>query len=216
MKEKLFGEDIIQGIIRAEENFSIKSKLSEEELDTALRLRYDVFSRKLGWIVPNNQERDFDTYDKIARHVAVFLEGKMIGYCRLVFPENRFMIEDEFKDLIGGPLPKRNEAIEISRVFVDTSRIDYKLYTTMLIYKEIYRLGIQEGLRYAYIVVVEKFLRAIQRIFPFEQVGRVNYFQENIATVAAIIDSKKIEERFLEESRDLYDWYTDLSRKSQD
>ncbi len=95
----IFAEEIINGIIGSQEIFKVKTELSEDELDTALRIRYDVFSRKLGWIVPNNEERDFDTYDKVARHVAVFLGEKMIGYCRLIFPQNNFMIEDEFKDL---------------------------------------------------------------------------------------------------------------------
>jgi acyl homoserine lactone synthase len=216
MKEKIFSKEIIDQIIKSSEIFEVKTVLSEDEMDTALRIRYDVFSRKLGWIVPNTEQRDFDTYDNIAKHVAVFLEEKMIGYCRLIFPDKRFMIEDEFKDLIPeGSLPHKKDAIEISRVFVDTSRVDYKLYTTMMIYREIYRLGIEENLRYAYIVVVQKFLEKIKRVFPFEQVGKTKYYSENVATVAAIIDCKNIERKFYKESRRLHSWYTDLKRNGQ-
>ncbi len=210
---RMFGDEIVEGIISCESVLKAR-ELHEYELEKAFRLRYDIFNRKLGWIVPNLEEVDYDSYDKKSNHIGVFLgkEEKMIGYCRVILPEegrNKFMIEEEFKDLLSEKIPEKENSLEISRVVVDTSRIDYKLYTTMLLYREIYLLSLRKNIRYGYIVVVKKFLDKLVNIFPFKRVGKVKYYQSSVETVAAIVDAREIESKFKQENNKLYQWFTE-------
>jgi len=206
--EGIFGEEIIAGIIESEESENLITKeLDEKEREKAYKVRYRIFAEKLGWLIPNPHEMDYDHYDEYARHVGVFLNGRMIGYSRIIFPDGVFMIEEDFKDLVNEELLEKKNSLEISRVLVDTSRPDYRLYTTMLLYRDVYLSAMKRNIRYGYIVVVKKFLDKIKLIFPFEQIGETVCFQEGVPTVAAIVDARKIEERFREESDQLYKWF---------
>jgi N-acyl-L-homoserine lactone synthetase len=204
----MFGKEIIEGIVRSEEELEIRG-LNEKEKEKAFSLRYKIFGEKLGWLVPNPYELDYDSYDNYAKHVGVFIKNekasKMIGYARIIFSGDNFMIHEEFKALLDEPIKKNS--LEISRVLVDTPRPDYRLYTTMLLYREVYLSAEDRGIRYGYIVVVENFLKKLQMVFPFERVGKTIYFQEKIPTVAAIVDSREIEKKFISESEKLHDWF---------
>ncbi len=210
MKGKIFGPEIIEGIVSCEEELELR-ELNEKEKEEAFSLRYKVFGDKLGWLVPNPYELDYDSYDNYSKHVGVFIKNeraaKMIGYTRIIFSgDGPFMIHEEFKALLNEDVKKNS--LEISRVLVNTPRPDYRLYTTMLLYRDVYLSAKERNIVYGYIVVVEKFLEKLQLVFPFKRVGNVTYFQKNVPTVAAVVDAREIEERFKKESKKLHDWFT--------
>ncbi|GEM_PF-5927752 len=210
MEEKIFGSDVINGIVNCEKELELR-ELNEKEKEEAFSLRYKVFGDKLGWLVPNPYELDYDSYDNYSKHVGVFIKNdgaaKMIGYTRIIFTgDGPFMIHEEFKALVNQKI--KEDSLEISRVLVNTPRPDYRLYTTMLLYRDVYLSAKERGIRYGYIVVVENFLKKLQLVFPFKKVGNVTYFQKNVPTVAAVVDAKEIEEKFRRESEDLHAWFT--------
>jgi acyl homoserine lactone synthase len=100
--------------------------MSSHDLDGMHRLRYEVFSQKLGWEVnvKNGMERDeFDDVPEVAYMVAKSGLGTIDACWRLLPSLGPNMLRDIFPELMHGkPAPAGQDCWELSRFAVATDR----------------------------------------------------------------------------------------------
>jgi N-acyl-L-homoserine lactone synthetase len=63
--------------------------LSPEQIDSAYRLRYDVYCTERGYIAPNDEQIERDEFDDAAVHIGALVDDQLIAYLRLVIPSPR-------------------------------------------------------------------------------------------------------------------------------
>jgi N-acyl-L-homoserine lactone synthetase len=95
-------------------NYIFRVLNAQEDVDNGFRLRHDVFCKEIGIINPEEfpDGMEVDDYDDNSLHTALFEDGRMVAYARLVLPCNMFPIERT------NILPKkfeRGRSAEISR-----------------------------------------------------------------------------------------------------
>lgn len=194
----------------SEGKFSVKI-LEREDLSNAYKLRYKIFCEELSWLPLNPDCEEKDHHDEKAVHFGVFNNGNIIGYCRVILPQEIFMAEENFRDLIdGGNFTKEIDMIEISRLGI------YKEYRNsiffgnidMLLYKMIYLWSLKNNIRYWFMVVRPEYLESIKKILPCKQISEIKYYQETVGTTAAVIDLREAENYVLRENPSLYEWFS--------
>ncbi|MDC4223559.1 MAG: GNAT family N-acetyltransferase [Candidatus Manganitrophus sp.] len=107
-----------------EEGCCVRSIESEEEFLQAYRLRYQVFCETLGWVPPNPTGLEIDRYDSFATMIGLFSEeNALLGLIRLLPPDQPFMLETDFCDLVapGYRIRKETDTTEISRLAIAPS-----------------------------------------------------------------------------------------------
>ncbi len=199
-----------------EKNFLIR-ELEPDEREDAYKFRYQVFCNELNWIAQNKSKKDIDSYDNHAVHFGVFSHfGDLVGYSRIILPENNFMLEHEFRDLIeNSPIRKSKDTVEISRLAIEKSlRMGYEFQTGMLLYRIMYNWSLDHKVRYWYMAVNLRYLRSLQKLFPCKSIGQAKSYQSGIPTVAALLDLREAE-KFLENKAPLfYKWFREKTATS--
>lgn len=219
--EKNNKENAVLEIARLADNFIItrfEGDPSNEILDQVYRLRSEVFVNELGWVLSKeDEEKEKDKYDANAVHFVALQKDseKVAGYLRLIRPEDSFMFENEFRDLLSKfdleTLKSRKlESVEISRLVL---RKDLRggftgLSLNMSLYKEMYRWSLENKNRYLYMVTTQKLLRSIQRFFPCTPIGvSKKYQKEHDEAIAAVIDIRDAENKSKKENPKFFEWF---------
>jgi len=207
-----------------EDKFEVKKLNSVKEIEKAYELRYQVFSEELKWFPENNSQKDIDKYDQYSIHFGIFShlekleEKELVGYCCIIPPNNNFMLEEEFKDLLSEDylLHKKQNAVEISRLVIKkTFRLNQGFQIRMLLYKSMYQWSIKNDVRYWYMVVDTRYLRSLQKLFPCRQIGKIKFYQPNLPTVAALLDLREAEQFVSRKNWELYKWFTSEESKEK-
>lgn len=189
--------------------FKVKQILNSEELSSAYKLRKSIYSDLLKWVICG-QEEETDEYDKYATHFGVFYKHGIVAYCRLIITVNPTMLENNFKMILGnGKIRKEKDTAEISRLTLDKEFIGDSRGKIIqaLLYRKIFHWSRQNGVKFWYIVVREKFFNSLKANFDCQQIGKTYYFEENDSAIAAIIDLQRSLEFVRRTNRPLYWWY---------
>lgn len=100
--------------------------MSRADLNGMHRLRYEIFSQKLGWDVQVQDEMERDVFDEVpevAYMVAKSPEGSIDACWRLLPTLGPNMLRDTFPELLHGqPAPASADCWELSRFAVATDR----------------------------------------------------------------------------------------------
>jgi acyl homoserine lactone synthase len=178
-----------------EAGYRVRSIECEEDRIQAYRLRHLVFSQILGWVPPSPTGLEIDRYDRSAIALGVFLEsGKLAGLVRFLTPDQPYMLETEFAELLvpGHDLRKEADTVEISRLTVAPSKKSGGLFPGHLymILKGLYQWSLVNEIHYAYMEVEKRFWRALRILgFPCEPIGPIKKLPPAGAeSVAAILD----------------------------
>lgn len=144
--------------------------LSEEnDIDTILSLRFDVFCKELGVFNDHDcsPQRESDEYDQRSLHTVLTYEGEIIAYTRLILPCDEFPIE---KSCSLPRLFNRDRTVEISRTLVRKEHRDGSALWLLL--ENVYRLcqkrGVESILSLSNTIV---FNGVRKRNIPFRQIG---------------------------------------------
>lgn len=102
------------------------NQLPPTDLDGMLRLRFEVFSERLGWEVQTSEGMERDSFDDLPR-VAYVLAKSSIGTvdaCWRILPTTGpYMLRDIFPELLHGQdSPASEDCWELSRFAVATNR----------------------------------------------------------------------------------------------
>lgn len=173
----------------------LRSIESEEEHLQAYRLRHQVFCETLGWVAPNPTGLEVDSYDASAVSLGLFTEqGTLLGLVRIITSDQRFMLENDFIDLIppGYSIRKETDTIELTRLTLIPSARKEGLSSSYLrlLFKGVYQWSLANSVRYLYMEVEERFVRVLDRMgFPTTPVGPAKSLPPAmVVSLAAIID----------------------------
>jgi N-acyl-L-homoserine lactone synthetase len=182
-------------------------------------LRYEFFVKARRWVAedPGSPGRERDSYDDFSYHLGVFQGSEIAAYLRVLpwLPEVGFMLEREFRPLVGGDDMadlRRPGSVEVSRLAVRKGEPllqPGERSAVELLLKLLYRLSLVEGYRHFYVTVEKGWLRVFRRAFPFPfvRLGQPYVFPDGTETVAAYADLEDMEKAVREEAPDRFYWY---------
>ena len=173
----------------------VRSIESQEEYLQAYRLRHQVFCETLGWVPSSPTGLEVDSYDASAIPLGLFSEqGILLGLVRIITPDQPFMLETDFVDLVapGYSIRKEADTIEITRLTLIPSARKEGLSSAYLrlLFKGVYQWSLENDVRYLYMEVEERFLRVLDRMgFPSTPVGPAKHLPPaGVHSLAALID----------------------------
>lgn len=206
----------VREIAFREEGFVVKT-LRGEELRKSYRLRHTVFAESLKWVPASADGEEVDMYDLWGSTVGLLdQDGTLLGMARLIPSSGRFMLENEFGALLprNYNIRKERDTAEITRLAVNPAIRDPKLSTRIMltVLKGIYQWAVENEVRYYYLEVEQRFLRALRMFgFPCEPVGPAVQLPPAGATaVAAVYDMWRFDERNGEKRPDFLQWISTI------
>lgn len=208
----------LRGVEFVEGEFLVKTLETQEELTQAYRLRHRVFAEKLQWVPPTEDGQEMDMYDLWGVTVGVFgYDGMLLGMARLLPHSGKFMLEHEFGALLhqGYAIRKAPDTAEITRLAVNPDIQDAKLSSRIMlgVLKGIYQWAVENEIRYYYLEVEHRFLRALRMLgFPCEPVGPVVKLPPaEVGAVAAIYDMVRFDEENGQRRPEFLEWISTLT-----
>jgi putative hemolysin len=173
----------------SDERYTVRLAEDRLEVESALRLRYDIFNVELGGreAAPGEARLEFDTYDLKCRHLIVVSRetGETVGTYRLnsietahsiqgFYSANEFTIEDLPGDVL-------HDGIEIGRACIArehrNTKVLFLLWKALLAYLE------QSGKRYFFGCCSIFTQDADIGRKMFKQLVRDGYFHENLSVM---------------------------------
>lgn len=195
----------------------IKTLTDEAELQQAYRLRHRVFAETLQWVPPTDDGKEMDMYDLWGVTVGVFgCDGTLLGMARLLPASGKFMLENDFGALLheGYAIRKEQDTAEITRLAVNPDIRDSKLSTRILlgVLKGIYQWAVENDIRYYYLEVEHRFLRALRMLgFPCEPIGPVVQLPPaGVGAVAALYDMVRFDHENEQKRPEFLEWISTM------
>ena len=196
-----------------EGEFLVKTLKEEPDLQQAYRLRHRVFAETLQWVRPTDDGKEMDLYDLWGVTVGLFgSDGALLGMARLLPSVGKFMLENEFGVLLPEDyaIRKERDTAEITRLAVNPDIRDSKLSTKIMlgVLKGIYQWAVENEIRYYYLEVEHRFLRALRMLgFPCEPIGPVVQLPPaGVGAVAALYDMARFDDENMEKRPELLEW----------
>lgn len=201
-----------------EGNFLIKTVETREEMIQAYQLRHRVFAEQLRWVPETEDGQEMDMYDLWGVTVGLFDQREtLLGMARLLPSAGKFMLENEFGALLpqGYTIRKERDTAEITRLAVNPAIQDKKLSTQVLlgVLKGIYQWAVENEVRYYYLEVEHRFLRALRMLgFPCEPIGPVVKLPPaEVGAVAALYDMVRFDSENLEKRPGFLEWMSTIT-----
>lgn len=206
-----------RGIAFREGEFLVKTLEGKAELTQAYRLRHRVFAETLQWVPPTDDGQEMDMYDLWGVTVGLFHDdGTLLHMARLLPSSGKFMLENEFGDLLSSEhtIRKEPDTAEITRLAVNPDIRDSKLSSRVMlgILKGIYQWAVENEIRYYYLEVEHRFLRALRMLgFPCEPIGPVVKLPPaGVGAVAALYDMARFDEENAEKRPSFLEWISTI------
>lgn len=207
------------------ETVRFKGDDSNKILDQAYKLRHEVFVEELKWVLVDEDDKEKDQYDANSIHFFAFRKNseEIAGYVRIVPPENLFMLENEFRNLLSTSELKlldsrkqKREAAEISRLAKNLRGGSKSILINLSLYKEMYHWSLERhSVRYLYMVITAKRLRLLQKLIPcILPIGTPKQYEKegHEEAIAAVIDIKEMERNLEENNPDFFKWLLEGSQ----
>ncbi|MGE0470619.1 MAG: acyl-homoserine-lactone synthase [Nitrospira sp.] len=207
-----------RGVAFYEGEFLVKTLDTKEELTQAYQLRHRVFAEKLRWVPPTEDGQEMDMYDLWGVTIGVLHhDGTLLGMARLLPSSGKFMLENEFGALLPGDymIRKEQDTAEITRLAVKPDIQDAKLSTQVMLgtLKGIYQWAVENKIRYYYLEVEHRFLRALRMLgFPCEPIGPVVKLPPaGAGAVAALYDMARFDNENMEKRPGFLEWISTIT-----
>jgi len=143
-------------------------------------------------------------------------DGTLLGMARLLPSSGKFMLENEFGALLPGDytIRKEQDTAEITRLAVNPDIQDAKLSTQVMLgtLKGIYQWAVENEIRYYYLEVEHRFLRALRMLgFPCEPIGPVVKLPPaGAGAVAALYDMARFDNENMEKRPGFLEWISTI------
>jgi N-acyl-L-homoserine lactone synthetase len=195
----------VDSSIRIEEGgYVVKTIVEEDDLVKAYRLRHSVFAEELRWVPEASNELEIDEYDAHAVHFGVFdAQERLVAYVRLLTADHPFMLEREFRCVLGQDrsIRKNADTAELTRFCVDATARAQMIVTEMgvfgvfmLLFKGVYDWCLQQGIGIIY-GVTEKVIHKLLTIkgYPYRMIGMPKHMPDGVVALAVILDWREFE-----------------------
>jgi acyl homoserine lactone synthase len=200
-----------------EGEFLVKTLETREEMTQSYQLRHRVFAEQLKWVPQTEDRQEMDMYDLWGVTVGLFgREGALLGMARLLPSSGKFMLENEFGALLSGEhaIRKEPDTAEITRLAVNPDIRDPKLSSRVMlgVLKGIYQWAVENEIRYYYLEVEHRFLRALRMLgFPCEPIGPVVKLPPAGAeAVAALYDMVRFDDENAQKRPSFLEWISTI------
>lgn len=204
-------------ILFKEADFLVKTIETNEEMVQAYQLRHRVFAERLKWVPESEDRQEMDMYDLWGVTIGVFgLDGVLLGMARLLPSSGEFMLGNEFGALLPREyvVRKEQDTAEITRLTVNPDIEDPKFSTRVMlgVLKGIYQWAVENEIRYYYLEVEHRFLRALRMLgFPCEPIGPVVKLPPAGAeAVAALYDMKRFDHQNAAKRPSFLEWISTI------
>jgi N-acyl-L-homoserine lactone synthetase len=201
-----------------EEELLMKTLTTKKEQDAAYHLRHQIFAEELGWVPCNEIKKEIDRYDCNCVQVGIFARGCLIASLRIHFPTDQFMIENEFKAVIGDhKVAKTSQTIEVTRFCiardVRKSQIhtQYGTFPVVAALKKAFYSWCRNNDKDVFYMVVSNFFFRLLKLLglPCTAVAPAVTMPDGVVAVAAI-SSWAAFENFTEQNKPaLLAWFRD-------
>ncbi len=205
----------------SEGEFLVKTLESEEELREAYRLRHRVFAEELKWVPETGSGLETDIYDAWSHSIGVFSDwGRLLGIVRMTQAPVPFMLESEFSACLVGSHRVRKEldTAEITRLAVDPRITDRSLSTKVMctVIKGAYQWCLAHEVRFTYIVVEKRLLRALRLMgWPCQTIGEpVALPPAQAVSVASLIDLDEFRSNGAGKRPEALRWFSSIDAQS--
>ncbi|WP_243359584.1 acyl-homoserine-lactone synthase [Fundidesulfovibrio terrae] len=207
-----------EGVWISEDQFSARSIDDDEEMLKGYRLRHEVFAESLRWVPVRNDGLECDAYDDDAVHFGVFEGPRLLAYLRVIKPGRRFMVESDFRSMVGPhyTIRKDSRTGEMSRLCLSPyakqlMRAENFGYNSiqMMLHKCVYHWCNANDIRYLYLAVEKKVYR-MMRICGFvcRPIGDPVVMPDGVEAVAAILDLREFDELNSRKNPKMYQWFS--------
>lgn len=207
-----------QSLAFCEGEFVVKT-LEGAELEQAYRLRHRVYAENLKWVPHSSDQCDIDIYDSWADSVGLFQrEGRLVGVIRLLPSVEPFMLEKEFRAFLGSDfqIRKQSDTNEITRLALDPSLshlkgLSARILRTLL--KGLYLWTVENGVRYSYMVVEERFLRVLHIMgFPARPISSpIAFPPAGARSIAAMLDWDEFRSENASRRPAFFEWISNMA-----
>ena len=201
-----------------EEDLRLQTLTTTEERNEAFRLRYQVFAEELKWVPGNESNQEIDSYDSKCVQVGVLAKSRLIACLRIHFSTDQFMIENEFKEIIGNhKIQKTPQTIEVTRFCIANDLRKSQVSTkygmfpiVMALEKAFYNWCRSNDKDIVYMVVSNHFFRLLNLLgMPCTAVAPAVTMPDGVIAIAAI-SSWTAFEKFTETKKPtLLTWFKD-------
>jgi N-acyl amino acid synthase of PEP-CTERM/exosortase system len=217
-----------RSILLQEKEFVVKTIIDEMDRAQAFRLRHRIFCDELKWVLHSTNDMESDEYDRNAVFFGVFDENRrLVSFLRLILPDRRFMMEQEFLFLVdpGHRIRKERDTAEISRLCVapearrhrNAGNFDvHKI--SLILFKGVYQWCMLNKIRYLYAVTEQKVYRLYcLKGFPYRLIGKPARMPDGATVAAVMLDWYEFETTNTVKRHDFFGWFTStrLSRLPQ-
>lgn len=206
-----------RGVAFCEGEFLVKTLEGRAELTQAYQLRHKVFAETLRWVPPTEDGQEMDMYDLWGVTVGLLdQDDTLLGMARLLPSSGKFMVENEFGALLPQEYTIRKEpdTAEITRLAVNPDIRDAKLSTRIMlgVLKGIYQWAVENEIRYYYLEVEHRFLRALRMLgFPCQPIGPVVKLPPaEVGAVAALYDMARFDEENAQKRPGFLEWISTI------
>lgn len=169
------------------------------EMEDARVFRHKIFLEELGWSLLDSNGQEVDEYGQSSLHFGAFSAlGELVGYCRVILPKSRFMIEKEFADLVDPAyyIRKEGDTVEISRFAIPKElrgkQEGFRVIAVLL--RCVYQWAMMNKVRYIYAVCASDHLGFLRGFFSCcKPIGPDYEYQPGISSSAFILDLKELD-----------------------
>lgn len=203
-------------LIFQEEQYLVKTISAPEEVNSALRLRHDVFRDELRWVPPTADGLDRDQYDDFAESIGIFENsGELVGHVRLIPAPLPYMIEKEFASLLPkdgfSKVPGMSESTRICVRKDKRKDTVASLSLAHLLYKAIYHWSLKSDSRYLITIIEQRYFLYLKRFFPFVPVADFKPLGEGVMSGIAVLDWRAFEESAAAKRPEFFSWMSTLN-----
>ncbi len=204
----------------SEHELRFRTLVHQEDKEAAYRLRHQVFAEELGWVPCKEDGREVDDYDRDCILVGLSDRSRLLGCLRILLPHQQFMIEKEFKGLLGDHrIEKGKETIEVTRFCLAGDLRKSQVITrygrfplVMALEKAFYSWCRANGMDEVYMVVSKFFFRLLNLLgMPCTALAPPVTMPDGVVALAAISSWSAFELFNEEKNPALLAWFRDSS-----
>ncbi len=193
-----------------------KTLTNAYEKEEAYRLRYQVFTEELRWVPCNQEGMEIDDYDSNCVLLGLFANDQLIACLRILLPFQKFMLEKEFKEILGGQeIKKTLKTVEVTRFCVAKEVRKSQVITEygnfpviMALEKAFYNWCRFNGMDDVYMVVSKNFFRLLNLLgMPCKAITPTVKMPDGVVALAAISSWSAFEEHNEKKKPDLLAWF---------
>jgi len=198
-----------------------KTLTNAYEKKEAYCLRHRVFAEELMWVPRNQDGMEIDVYDNHCVLIGLFANDQLIACLRILLPFQKFMLEKEFKEILGGQqVNKTQETIEVTRFCIAQEVRKSQVITEygnfpviMALEKAFYTWCRFNGMDDVYMVVSKNFFRLLNLLgMPCKAVAPAVKMPDGVVALAATSSWTAFEKYNEKRKPHLLAWFKDCSQ----